>query len=305
MDYPNREPITGDDERIGARNYVAPELREFAEHKPADKADVYSLAKSFWVIASGRPVPPDHQLRQETRDLRLSTHCPHEYSSSLDHLLHRSTEYEPNLRPTMKEFAHELSEWLKLGDISSSASPDLSVLAKECRDIIERQMTTDRSKENLMKEAGPVSKNFDSILDTICMQIKEITGLTAKRVHLTYENKTGRPEVFGAASVISKHGEDIQVVLKVPPREISFKACVLFELLSDRRIHIAAGYSDHPLFPWDALATHTWKKEIVAYIGSAELMNQIESLKAQLLDNLPQAIQAFVARIKCSQAICS
>ncbi len=298
VDYPNREPITGEDERIGARNYVAPELREYAEHKPADKADVYSLAKSFWVIASGKQVPPDHQLRRETRDLRLSTHCPHKYSDSLDMLLHRSTEYEPNLRPTMKEFAQELSEWLKLGDILSSANPDLSVLAKECRVIIETKMTTERGKENIIKEAGAVSKSFDSTLETIRKQIAEVTGLTAERVHVSFQNKTGVQQVFSGAPVISKHGGEIKVVMKIPPSEISFRACVLFEVLSDGRIHIVAGYSSHPLFPIDYLAAHTWKKEIVAHIGSAELTNEVESLKIQFLDNLPKAIQAFMVRIK-------
>jgi hypothetical protein len=203
----------------------------------------------------------------------------------------------------MKEFAHELSEWLKLEDISPSANPDLSLLAKECRDIIETKMTSERSKENLIKEAGPVSKNFDSTLDTIHKQITEVTGLTPERAHVSYRNNTGFPEIFSGASVISKYGQDINVVMKLPPVAISFKACVLFEVLSDRRIHIVAGYSDDPLFPMSRFGTHTWRKEILAHIGSAELVNQIESLKGEFVDNLPRAIQAFMLRIKSFRAV--
>lgn len=301
VDYPDKKVITGEDERIGARNYVAPELREYAEHKQADKADVYSLAKCFWVIASGKKVPPDHQLRLETKELRISTYCLHKFSDSLDILLQRSTEYEPHLRPSMKEFAAELSEWLKLGDVSLSTGPDLSALTKECHDIIETKMTMERSKENISKESGAVATAFDSTLDTIRKQITTVTGLTPEMAYVSYKNKTGFQEVFDGASVIAKFGRDIKVVMKMPPLEISIKACVLFEALNDRRIHIVAGYSDHPLFPIAAYATHTWKKEIIAPVGSAQLANEVEALKREFLENLPIALQVFVARIKTSQ----
>ena len=88
--------------------------------------------------------------------------------------------------------------------------------------------------------------------------------------------------------------------MKTGPFEISFRGCVLFEVLGDSRIHIVAGYSDHPLFPIAAYATHTWKKEIIAPVGSAQLMNEVEALKKEFLENLPLALQKFVARIKTS-----
>jgi serine/threonine protein kinase len=300
VDYPDRKAITGEDERIGARNYVAPELREYAEHRPADKADVYSLAKCFWVIASGKPVPPDHQLRLETPELRVSTYCPHRYANSLDILLHKSTEYKPDLRPAMKDFAAELSEWLKIKETPSLSGLDLSALAKECRDIIETKMTTERSKENIIKEAGAVSKAFGPTIDLIHKQIMEVTGLTPERIFVNYQNNTGFQEVFQGASVISKYGSEVKVLMKMGPFEISFRGCVLFEVLGDSRIHIVAGYSDHPLFPIAAYATHTWKKEIIAPVGSAQLMNEVEALKKEFLENLPLALQIFVARIKTS-----
>jgi len=303
VDYLNKESLTGQDERIGNRNYVAPELREYAEHAPADRADVYSLAKCFWVLATGKTVPPDHQFRRETPALRLSTYCPHKYVGSLDALMEKSTEFEPALRPAMKDFAAELSEWLKIGTVSSPTGPDLSALAKECRGIIETKMTTERSRGNIVKEAGLVSAAFDSTFDLMHKQISEVTGLIPERVFVNYQNNTGFQEVFQGISVISKHGREIKVALKMAPSEISFRGCVLFEVLADRRIHIIAGYSDHPLFPIAAYATHTWKKEIIAPVGSAQLANEVETLNKEFLENLPQAIQIFMARIKASKTL--
>jgi serine/threonine protein kinase len=301
IDYPDRKPITEEDERIGARNYVAPELREYAEHRPADKADVYSLAKCFWVIATGKRVPPDHQLRRETKDLRLSTFCPHKNSDSLDALMHKSTEYDPSLRPTMNEFSVELSEWLKIGIASPPTSLDLSALAKECHGVFESRIAVERDKEYFLKEAGSVSMAFNATLDLIQKQITQVTGLTPTRGHTNYQNKTGFREVFQGAAVISKYSSEVIVAMKMATLEVSFKGCVLFEVLNDKRIHIVAGYSDHPLFPMAAYASYTWKKELIAAVGSAQLTNEIEALKKELLENLPQAIRAFAARVKSIQ----
>ncbi len=303
VDYPDREVITGEDERIGARNYVAPELREYAEHGAADKADVYSLAKCFWVIASGKPVPPDHQLRRETKDLRLSTHCPHKYSDSLDVLMHKSTEYEPSLRPTMKEFAVELFEWLKIGIASPSTSLDLSALAKECQNVFEPRIAAERNKTDFLKEAGSVSKAFDTTLDLMQKQISQVTGLTATRGHTSYRNNTGVQQIVEGSAVISKYSSEVTVAMKTTATEISFKGCVLFEVLNDKRIHIVAGYSNYPFFPMFAYSNHIWKKELVAAVGSAQLTNEVEALKKELLENLPQAIRIFVAKVKSIQPI--
>jgi serine/threonine protein kinase len=298
VDYPDKEPITGEDERIGARNYVAPELREYAEHTRADKADVYSLAKCFWVLATGKSVPPDHPFRRETPALKISTHCPHKYAESLDALMERSTEFDPALRPSMSSFAAELSEWLKLETASSPSEIDLSALAKECRGVIETKLIAERAKDNRVKEAGAVSAGFDPTFDLMHKQILEVTGLTPERMFLSYQNKTGHREVSQGADVISKFGREIKAVIKIGPIEIFLRGCTLFEVLNDGRIHVVAGFSDHPLFPLDRYAPNTWKKEIVAPIGSAQLINEVELLKKEFLENLPKAIQVFMFRIK-------
>ena len=162
-------------------------------------------------------------------------------------------------------------------------------------------MTIERSKENIAKEGGAVAKLFDSTFDALSKQITEVTGLTPENVYVSYQNKTGLQEVFDRVPVISKFGRDIKVVMKMPPLEISFKACVVFEVLNDRRIHIVAGYSDSPLFPMNTFATHMWKKEIVAPIGSAQLMNEAEVLKMKFLGNLPHALKTFVTQINNSR----
>jgi len=97
--------------------------------------------------------------------------------------------------------------------------------------------------------------------------------------------------------------------MKMGPTEICFSGCVLFEVLNDKRIHITAGYTSYPLFHHPVFGivrmvadeTHTWKKETVALVGSAQLTNEVEALKKELLENLPQAIRAFAERVRSFQ----
>jgi serine/threonine protein kinase len=306
VDYPDKAAITGKDERIGAEHYVAPELRRNAGHTPADKADVYSLAKSFWVLATGEAIPRFDQPQLDNPSLKVSTYCRHKYAYSLDVLMHNSTEYEPDRRPAMESFARELSEWLKIGTASSPVNLDSSTLAKEFQGVFEPRIAAERNKENFLKEAGSVSMAFNTAFDLMQKQIAQVTGLTPTRGHTNYQNNTGFQEVFQGASVISKYSSEVNVALKIGPTEICFNGCVLFEVLNDKRMHITAGYTTFPLFHHPAFGrvrmvadeTHTWKKEIVALVGSAQLTNEVEALKKELLENLPQAIRAFAERVR-------
>jgi hypothetical protein len=220
--------------------------------------------------------------------------------------MHNSTEYEPDRRPAMESFARELSEWLKIGTASSPVNLDSSTLAKEFQGVFEPRIAAERNKENFLKEAGSVSMAFNTTFDLMQKQIAQVTGLTPTRRHTNYQNNTGFQEVFQGAPVISKYSSEVDVEMKIGPTEICFNGCVLFEVLNDKRMHITAGYTIFSLFHHPAFGrirmvaddTHIGKKEIVALVGSAQLTNEVEALKKELLENLPQAIRAFADRVR-------
>jgi serine/threonine protein kinase len=303
VDFPEKAAITAGAEIVGPLFYVAPEMMHNAKNTPAGPADVYSLAKTLWVMASGQKYPLLGEQRKDTPALRLSTYCPHERAHILDSLIDRSTAFTPAQRPTMKEFSAELAEWRKIGNVSPTADIDLSVLTEECRSVFDLRMSEEENRNKLIKEAGVVSASFGSSLELLYKKFAEVTGLTPERIHINYQNGTGFPEVFQGATVISRHGTEVKVAIKLNSAEIHMRACVMFEVLSDRRIHVVVGYSDNPLFPLTAVANHVWKKEIIAPLGSALLTNEIEVLKNEFIGHLPQAIQSFTFRVKNYQPI--
>jgi hypothetical protein len=102
-------------EKLGPANFIAPEMRH---NRPADhgrRADVYSLAKTLFVLASpGRgPYPPDGTHRADAEEFSLwETGGDRNSLAALRHVLEAATEFDSRRRLSMAEFRDELQAWL-------------------------------------------------------------------------------------------------------------------------------------------------------------------------------------------------
>ena len=108
--------ITRRTEGLGPANFIAPEMRY---NRPADrgrKADVFSLAKTLFVLALPQrgPYPPGGTHRADSQESSLwetggSTHV----LAELRHVLEAATEFDPRTRLSMSDFRDELDAWLR------------------------------------------------------------------------------------------------------------------------------------------------------------------------------------------------
>ncbi|OME19939.1 protein kinase domain-containing protein [Paenibacillus odorifer] len=109
--YPEKEHFTPDDELIGNRKTVAPELRINAnferDHRPAD---VYSFAKTAWMIFTKEEFAFDGQFNP-LENHKLQTIYPKQHFVELYDLLSDATYEDPAKRPTMKSFLEQFSVW--------------------------------------------------------------------------------------------------------------------------------------------------------------------------------------------------
>ncbi len=148
VDFPDKEPNTRASEHLGSRNYTAPELEGDAGDVLGGPADVYSLAKTLWTLASGKAHPPPGHLRMDTEELRFSHICTHQRALSLDHLIERSTTHSLTNRPTMESFASELSAWLT--QPTKTDSPTSAALSPDHKALFEMERRTRLAKEQLI-----------------------------------------------------------------------------------------------------------------------------------------------------------
>jgi serine/threonine protein kinase len=135
IQVPDAETITQGSRGPGSLYYIAPELI-MDRDAPAAPADVFSLAKTVWVLGSGQRYPPPGELRVEVAGLRLSSYSAHPRAAILDSLLQAATIFDPQNRPDMTTFAAELVAWLEQPRTSDSAPADLSAVAREITAIV-------------------------------------------------------------------------------------------------------------------------------------------------------------------------
>jgi Protein tyrosine and serine/threonine kinase len=111
MKYPENESVTKQGRALGPADFMAPEMRRDADSAKPQPADVYSLAKTLWSVATGNRYPPPGELRCDRHELRLSSYVDDRRATLLEPLLERCTSHEPAARPAMRELAQELDWW--------------------------------------------------------------------------------------------------------------------------------------------------------------------------------------------------
>ena len=110
------DEFTRSDKGLGAIFTIAPEMKRDPKHADGKKADVFSLAKTMWMLLTGdnrgfdgvyNPFDPSHSLR-------YINHLLDVHLVELEHLLTASTNNDPDLRPDMESFRNRMVEWLNV-----------------------------------------------------------------------------------------------------------------------------------------------------------------------------------------------
>jgi len=111
--YPNKKNISLKNEPIGPKWTMAPEMRRESSISNGLKADIYSIAKTLWIIITGQEKGFDGQYKSESI-LSLNKYCINEYTLPIEKLIEDCTDNEPEKRPNSNDFVYSLKEWIKL-----------------------------------------------------------------------------------------------------------------------------------------------------------------------------------------------
>ncbi len=115
VDYPEKDTeLTRTDKGLGAIFTIAPEMKRNPKNADGKKADVYSLAKTMWILLTGenRGFDGPYDFTDTSVGLRFRAKFEGEYLVELDELLTAACRNEPHRRPDIKEFKEKLQQWL-------------------------------------------------------------------------------------------------------------------------------------------------------------------------------------------------
>lgn len=171
--FPAKHRHTTNTRKLGPWGFIAPEMLTSPRQAHPGPADVYSIVKTFWCLASGVHWPPLGEQRLEYPPSRLSSALAHERAALLDPVIDRATRNEPSERPTMRVLQFELEAWLagppappveiSLDYLASRAQ---AILAPEREESEARQRASDRASAaypELQGRLQPIQENLGKL----------------------------------------------------------------------------------------------------------------------------------------------
>jgi len=176
--YPQKADLTQEWEAVGPKWTMAPEMRRNAANADGIPADVYSLAKTLWILLTKQSQSFDGQYTTSSIN-ELKRYSPHVYTTPLDDLLHECTANDPSRRPSMREFSVRLREWAEMNRDFYLRN------AMEWREIQERLFPTAIPKRVIWEDIDDIIK------------ILNVLGSTDNLNHMFYPTGGGM-DLLGA-----------------------------------------------------------------------------------------------------------
>lgn len=114
IDYPQKEGVTTDTERVGPQGFMPDEMYRNTKNADYKKVDVYELAKTFWSILTEQPTVFHGKYDEDDKEIGVSNYFKYSHHLvEIEEILTQSTEFIPALRPSSEEFIEKIKLWFK------------------------------------------------------------------------------------------------------------------------------------------------------------------------------------------------
>jgi hypothetical protein len=169
---PGAEALTGDGRQVGPAHFTAYEMILNPSTADPHPADVYSLGKTLWVLATGQRYAPEGHQPAGVRGIRIGDFRPHPRAPELDEEIALMTQHRPEIRPTMEQVAADLAAWQELADRDPVF--DLSGAAARMRAKIERAMSEQDAEQQAKDQAAAAARRLQELFDPINVELKRV-----------------------------------------------------------------------------------------------------------------------------------
>lgn len=135
VDFPETpNDFTRSDRGLGAIFTIAPEMKRNPKKADGRKADVFSLAKTMWMLLTNDEKGFDgvYNFQDASHGLHFIDNYKNVHLVEIEELLQDSTNNNPVHRPTIKEFKERLQSWLEIiSNRNKSQASDWNFLNKQ------------------------------------------------------------------------------------------------------------------------------------------------------------------------------
>jgi Protein kinase domain len=239
VDVPDAETLTEPDRIVGPANFVAYEMMVNADIADGHLADVYSLTKSLWVLATGNVwAPPGHQPASDHKH-SIGAYRAHPRAAALDDIVDRCTR-DVAARPAMATLASDLSVWLEGPQMTTPADLDLSELAAR----LKREMAPTTAESQLAEEredaARAAAERLAALIHPMFGQLEHQVveaeiGVVDERLErlLAWRAGVGLPGIVAEWNVGAR-------IVGPPPRPLVYRIGAGVTLLTNHQLYVSA-----------------------------------------------------------------
>ena len=291
---PDAEALTQDGRQVGPAHYTAYEMILSPTTAEPHPADVYSLGKTLWVLATGQAWPPEGHQPVGTRGFEIGDFRPHPRAGSLDQEVDLMTRLHPEERPPKAQVARDLAAWQSLE--ADPAVFDVSVARSRLREKLQ----------------------FEIAGQDIVEQDKDLAHATVRRLQeLTAPLNAALKDLYPRTQVDSMNDEMTQNIVRGhhPGQQVLFRwqRCTLvapFDRSSSTTLRLSRSLElldNHRIVlnllvlvsPRATMGNYfTWESgDRSAAVGSIEAEQMLEGAIGELSEALKQGIDVFVERL--------
>jgi serine/threonine protein kinase len=146
---PDAEALTAEGRQLGPAHYTAYEMILDPTTANPHPADVYSLGKTLWVLATGQTWPPEGHQPVSTRGFEIGDFRPHPRAAAVDQEVDLMTRLHPEERPSKEQVARDLTMWQELASkpVAFDVSDARSKLRIKLQSAVAEQATQEQQKE--------------------------------------------------------------------------------------------------------------------------------------------------------------
>lgn len=108
---PETDGLTSEGRPLGPAHYMPYEMIRSPSTADPHAADVYSLGKTLWVLATDQRFPPEGHQPMGSRGFGIADFRPHAHAAVLDQEIDLMTRLHPEERPTKEQVARDLLAW--------------------------------------------------------------------------------------------------------------------------------------------------------------------------------------------------
>jgi len=298
---PDAASLTMDGRQVGPAHYTAYEMILHPATADPHPADVYSLGKTLWVLATGQAFPPEGHQPTSTRGFGIGDFRPHPRAGSLDQEVDLMTRLHPDERPSKEQVARDLALWQDL-----AAGPvvfDVSAARARLHEKLRSSMAEQDMQEQYKVLAQAAIRRLQQLTEPLNEGLKSLyprTKVDSMSDEMTQKLLRTLIHIGFTRDIIFRWQRCTFVAPFELPGAVALRMSRSIELFSDGefllRLWIFVGPQKviGSFFNWQS-------PDMSAPVGSVEMEKMLQDGIAELSENLKQGVDVFVEHLPADE----